>query len=103
MQQPGLRAPSREGWKRDIVRQLKHRDQNQHAMFTDLIRFYTQLLDKTSLAKGILSRSARHPSADSSSITTLLHRNNQLKKTTGEVRTHLSTSSVIQVHAPVLA
>ncbi|KAE8294808.1 Autophagy-related protein 16-1 APG16-like 1 [Larimichthys crocea] len=85
MQQPGLRAPSREGWKRDIVRQLKHRDQNQHAMFTDLIRFYTQLLDKTSLAKGILSRSARRPSADSSSIMTLLHRNNQLKKTTGEL------------------
>ncbi|KAE8294809.1 Autophagy-related protein 16-2 APG16-like 2 [Larimichthys crocea] len=85
MQQPGLRAPSREGWKRDIVRQLKHRDQNQHAMFTDLIRFYTQLLDKTSLAKGILSRSARRPSADGSSIMTLLHRNNQLKKTTGEL------------------
>ncbi|KAG8001708.1 Autophagy-related protein 16-2 [Nibea albiflora] len=144
----GKERGGRDGWKRDIVRQLKHRDQNQHAMFTDLIRFSfhnkrspqevmmlesgvddeassrqkkfwfwvslrdldtasqsaceqretssrspvvsvspgdTHLLDKTSLAKGILSCSARRPSADSSSITTLLHRNNQLKKTTGEL------------------
>lgn len=32
---------SAETWKRDIVRQLKRRDLNQHAMFQDLIRFCT--------------------------------------------------------------
>ncbi|XP_041653945.1 protein Atg16l2-like isoform X2 [Cheilinus undulatus] len=75
------------GWKRDIIRQLKHRDRSQHAMFTDLIRFYTQLLEKSSLAKGILSCSSRRPSSDSSSssLSSLLHQNNQLKKTTGEL------------------
>ncbi|XP_022594305.1 autophagy-related protein 16-2-like isoform X1 [Seriola dumerili] len=75
-----------ETWKRDIVRQLKNRDLSQHVMFQDLIRFYTQLLEKTSLAKGILSCSVRHPSStSSSSISSMLHQNNQLKKTTGEL------------------
>lgn len=83
---PGGGGRSAETWKRDIVSQLKHRDLSQHAMFQDLIRFYTQLLDKTSLAKGILSCSVRRPSPDrSSSISSLLHHNNQLKKTTGEL------------------
>nr|XP_020442164.1 autophagy-related protein 16-2-like isoform X2 [Monopterus albus] len=55
-------------------------------MFQDLIRFYTQLLEKTSLATGILSCSARRPSSDSSGcISALLHQNDQLKKTTGEL------------------
>ncbi|KAG7225930.1 hypothetical protein INR49_018531, partial [Caranx melampygus] len=95
----GRSAP--ETWKRDIVRQLKHRDLSQHIMFQDLIRFcttdkyqficlntqhYTRLLEKTSLAKGILSCSVRRPSPDSSSsISSLLHQNTQLKKTTGEL------------------
>ncbi|XP_030008251.1 ATG16 autophagy related 16-like 2 isoform X2 [Sphaeramia orbicularis] len=75
-----------ETWKRDIVRQLKHRDRNQHAMFQDLIRLYSRLLEKTSLTKGLLSSSSRHPSSDSSrSISSLVHQNNQLKKTTGEL------------------
>lgn len=34
-----VRSP--ESWKRDIVRQLKRRDRNQHAMFRDVIRFCT--------------------------------------------------------------
>ncbi|XP_070827402.1 protein Atg16l2 isoform X2 [Chaetodon trifascialis] len=83
---PGGGGRSAETWKRDIVRQLKHRDLSQHAMYQDLIRFYTQLLEKTSLAKGILSCSIRRPSSDSSaSISSLLQRNDQLKKTTGEL------------------
>ncbi|XP_044057438.1 protein Atg16l2 isoform X3 [Siniperca chuatsi] len=83
---PGGGGRSAETWKRDIVSQLKHRDLSQHAMFQDLIRFYTQLLEKTSLAKGILSSSARRPSCDSSSsVSSLLHQNKQLKKTTGEL------------------
>ena len=32
---------SAESWKKDIVRQLKHRDLSQHAKFQDLIRFCT--------------------------------------------------------------
>ncbi|KAM8768560.1 ATG16 autophagy related 16-like 2 [Acanthopagrus schlegelii] len=83
---PGGGGRSAESWKKDIVRQLKHRDRSQHTMFQDLIRFYTQLLEKTSLAKGILSCSVRHPSSDSSSsVSSLLQRNSQLKKTTGEL------------------
>uniref|UniRef100_UPI0037E74802 protein Atg16l2-like isoform X2 n=1 Tax=Semicossyphus pulcher TaxID=241346 RepID=UPI0037E74802 len=83
---PGSGGKSAETWKRDIVRQLKHRDRSQHAMFQDLIRFYSQLLEKSSLAKGILSCSARCPSSDSSSsLSSLLHQNNQLKQTTGEL------------------
>ncbi|XP_026154764.1 ATG16 autophagy related 16-like 2 isoform X2 [Mastacembelus armatus] len=79
-------AGSAETWKRHIVRQLQNRDRNQHTKFQDLIRFYTQLLEKTSLAKGILSCSTRHtPSDNGSSISALLHQNNQLRKTTGEL------------------
>ncbi|KAM7412396.1 hypothetical protein PAMA_019994 [Pampus argenteus] len=73
-------------WKRHIIRELKHRDVTQHDMFRDLIRFYTQLLQKTSLTKGMLSCSVRQPSCgSSSSISSLLLRNDQLKKTTGEL------------------
>ncbi|XP_070685984.1 protein Atg16l2-like isoform X2 [Pempheris klunzingeri] len=74
---------SAETWKRHIVRQLKHRDLNQHHLFQDLIRFYSQLLEKSSLAKGMLSCSARRPSCDS--ISSLLHQNNLLRTTTGEL------------------
>ncbi|XP_037630689.1 protein Atg16l2 isoform X1 [Sebastes umbrosus] len=83
---PGRGGRSAETWKRHIMGQLKHRDLNQHARFQDLIRFYTRLLDKTSLTKGLLSCSVRRPSSDSScSLSSLLHHNNQLKKTTGEL------------------
>ncbi len=40
---PGGGGKPAENWKRDIVRQLKHRDVRQHAMFQDLIRFCTTL------------------------------------------------------------
>ncbi|XP_059187982.1 protein Atg16l2 isoform X2 [Centropristis striata] len=84
-----VQAPGRglgEDWKRHIVGQLKHRDLSQHAQFQDLIRFYTRLLEKTSLTKGILSCSLSRPSFDSScSISSLLHQKKQLKKTTGEL------------------
>ncbi|XP_028276052.1 ATG16 autophagy related 16-like 2 [Parambassis ranga] len=77
---------SADSWKRHIIRQLKHRDASQHAMFQDLIRFYTQLLEKTSLAKGILSGRRPGPSADrAGSLSSLLQQNSQLKKTTGEL------------------
>ncbi|KAM6931553.1 ATG16 autophagy related 16-like 2 isoform 2-T2 [Lycodopsis pacificus] len=72
-------------WRRHIVGQLKHRDLNQHHRFQDLIRFYIRLLEKTSLAKGILSCSTRRRSSDRSSVSSLLHQNNDLKKTTGEL------------------
>lgn len=38
---PGGGGRSAESWKKDIVRQLKHRDRSQHTMFQDLIRFCT--------------------------------------------------------------
>ncbi|XP_039633191.1 protein Atg16l2 isoform X1 [Perca fluviatilis] len=75
----GGRSASETRWRRHIVGQLKHRDLSQHAKFQDLIRFYTQLLEKSSLTKGLLSRSARRPSADSSCSVS------SLKKTTGEL------------------
>lgn len=34
----------RETWKSHIIRQLKHRDQNQRARFQDLIRYCTRKL-----------------------------------------------------------
>ncbi|XP_075932560.1 ATG16 autophagy related 16-like 2 isoform X3 [Anarhichas minor] len=74
-----------ETWRRHIVGQLKHRDLNQHHRFQDLIRFYIRLLEKTSLTKGILSCSVRCLSSDRSSVSSLLHQNNNLKKTTGEL------------------
>ncbi|XP_029026203.2 protein Atg16l2-like isoform X2 [Betta splendens] len=75
---------SSESWKRHVVRQLKNRDRNQH-MFQDLICFYTRLLEKNSLAKGIISSCTRRPSDSSSSVSSLLQQNDQLKKTTGEL------------------
>ncbi|XP_037533600.1 protein Atg16l2 [Nematolebias whitei] len=70
-------------WRGHIVRQLKHRDRSQNAMFQDLIRFYTQLLEKTSLTKGRLSRC---PSTyGGASLSSLLQQNSELKKTTGEL------------------
>ncbi|XP_028428459.1 autophagy-related protein 16-2, partial [Perca flavescens] len=75
----GGRSASETRWRRHIVGQLKHRDLSQHAKFQDLIRFYTQLLEKSSLTKGLLSRSTRRPSADSRCSVS------SLKKTTGEL------------------
>ncbi|XP_078140214.1 ATG16 autophagy related 16-like 2 isoform X2 [Centroberyx gerrardi] len=72
-------------WKPHIVRQLKLRDQAQHAGFQDLIRFYTRLLEKTSMASGILGSASRLPSADCSSSVSSLLSQNELKKTTGEL------------------
>ncbi|XP_031166334.1 autophagy-related protein 16-2-like isoform X2 [Sander lucioperca] len=75
----GGRSASETRWRRHIVGQLKHRDLSQHAKFQDLIRFYTQLLEKSSLTKGLLNHSSRCPSADSSCSVS------SLKKTTGEL------------------
>uniref|UniRef100_A0A667X539 Uncharacterized protein n=1 Tax=Myripristis murdjan TaxID=586833 RepID=A0A667X539_9TELE len=36
------RGPPGDAWKRHIIRQLKRRDQRQHAMFQDLIRVCTE-------------------------------------------------------------
>ncbi|XP_068174217.1 protein Atg16l2-like isoform X2 [Antennarius striatus] len=75
-----------ETWKRHIVRQLKNRDLIQYATFRDLIGFYTRLLEKTSLTKGVMGGSIRSPSYDGSgSISHLLHMNDQLKKSMGEL------------------
>ncbi|XP_063349850.1 protein Atg16l2 isoform X3 [Pelmatolapia mariae] len=82
---PGAGGRSAESWKGHIIRELKHRDLSQHAMFQDLIRFYTQLLEKTSLTKGLLSSSARRPPAGSTPLSSLLQQSIQLKKTTGEL------------------
>lgn len=38
---PGAGGRSEESWKGHIIRELKHRDLSQHAMFQDLIRFCT--------------------------------------------------------------
>ncbi|XP_029922320.1 ATG16 autophagy related 16-like 2 [Myripristis murdjan] len=83
---PQSRGPPGDAWKRHIIRQLKRRDQRQHAMFQDLIRVYTHLLEKTTMAKGILGCTVRPPSADrSGSMSVLLSQNNELKKITGEL------------------
>ncbi|KAM4567110.1 ATG16 autophagy related 16-like 2 isoform 2-T2 [Odontesthes bonariensis] len=68
-----------EPWRGHIVRQLRNRDLRQSAMFQDLIRFYTQLLEKTSLTKRILSSSGRRPPAEAAVSLS------RLKKTTGEL------------------
>ncbi|XP_024132663.1 protein Atg16l2 isoform X2 [Oryzias melastigma] len=73
-----------EVWKRHVVRQLKHRDRTQSSMFQDLTRFYTRVLEKTSLTKGILSGSARFPSADGTALSLQQH-NFRLRKITGEL------------------
>lgn len=57
----------------------------QSAMFQDLIRFYTLLLEKTSLTKGILSSAGRPPPEGGSSRPSLEQQNSDLKKTTGEL------------------
>ncbi|XP_035477801.1 protein Atg16l2 isoform X3 [Scophthalmus maximus] len=82
---PGGGGRSPDTWKRHIVRQLQHRDRDQHVMFQDLIRVYTRLLDKSILTNGILSCSVRRPFSGSGSVSSLLHQNDQLKKTTGEL------------------
>ncbi|KAM8905058.1 ATG16 autophagy related 16-like 2 isoform 2-T2 [Spinachia spinachia] len=75
-----------ETWKRHIVGQLKHRDRSQHDRYQELIRFYTRLLEKTRLTKGILSGSLRRPSSGGCcSVSTLLEQTDQLKKTAGEL------------------
>ncbi|XP_037830375.1 protein Atg16l2 [Kryptolebias marmoratus] len=80
-QRSGRSAETR--WRGHIVRQLKHRDRSQNAMFQDLIRFYTQLLEKTNLTKRLLSR--RPSAGGGASLSSLLQQNCQLKKTTGEL------------------
>ncbi|XP_034024762.1 autophagy-related protein 16-2-like [Thalassophryne amazonica] len=80
---------TREGWKRHIVRQLKNRDQNQNDVFQDLIRLYSRLLERTSLAK-ILLGPERRPSAERC-------HDDELEQTTGEV-THTHTPR--HTHAP---
>ncbi|XP_035772502.1 protein Atg16l2-like isoform X2 [Neolamprologus brichardi] len=82
---PGAGGRSKESWKGHIIRELKHRDLSQHAMFQDLIRFYTQLLEKTSLTKRLLSSAARRPPAGGAPLSSLLQQSIQLKKTTGEL------------------
>ncbi|XP_034459507.1 autophagy-related protein 16-2-like isoform X2 [Hippoglossus hippoglossus] len=79
---PGGDGGSGDTWRRHIVRQLKNRDRNQSDSFQDLIHFYSRLLDKSSLTNGILSR---RPCTDSSSVSSLLNQNDQLKNTTGEL------------------
>ncbi|XP_062241779.1 protein Atg16l2-like isoform X1 [Platichthys flesus] len=80
--QPGGHGGSGDTWRRHIVRQLKNRDRNQSDSFQDLIHFYSRLLDKSSWTNGILSR---RPFTESSSVSSLLNQNDQLKKTTGEL------------------
>ncbi|XP_039899234.1 beta-arrestin-1 isoform X2 [Simochromis diagramma] len=82
---PGAGGRSDESWKGHIIRELKHRDLSQHAMFQDLIRFYTQLLEKTSLTKGLLSSAARRPPAGGAPLSSPQQQSIQLKKTTGEL------------------
>ncbi|KAM4627927.1 ATG16 autophagy related 16-like 2 isoform 1-T1 [Polymixia lowei] len=74
-------------WKRHIIRQLKHRDKSQHAMFQDVIRLYTSLLEKTTITKGILGCAVRLPLAEwtSDSMSSLLSQSKELQKTTGEL------------------
>uniref|UniRef100_A0A1A8EKB8 Autophagy related 16-like 2 n=1 Tax=Nothobranchius korthausae TaxID=1143690 RepID=A0A1A8EKB8_9TELE len=77
---------STETWRSHILRQLKHRDLSQTSMFQDLIRFYTQLLEKTSLTKAVLSSSNRRDGADSSSsLSSLQEQTTWMKKSTGEL------------------
>ncbi|XP_069390926.1 protein Atg16l2-like isoform X2 [Paralichthys olivaceus] len=82
---PGGHGGSGDTWRRHIVSQLKNRDRNQSDSFQDLIRFYSRLLDKSSLTNGILSCSVRRPCSDSSPVSSLLNQNDHLKKTTGEL------------------
>ncbi|KAJ7990117.1 hypothetical protein DPEC_G00296990 [Dallia pectoralis] len=78
-----------DSWKRHIIRQLKHRDKCDKWMFQDVIRAYISLLERTSqqalITKGILGSGSRHTASSSDSLTTLASKNDDLKKTTGEL------------------
>ncbi|XP_076002156.1 ATG16 autophagy related 16-like 2 [Genypterus blacodes] len=83
---PAPREPARVrgGWKQHIARQLKHRDQRQHALFQGLISIYTNLMEKTTLTKRFSICAVRPLEADCSSDS-LRCESDQLKKTTGEL------------------
>ncbi|XP_023817783.1 autophagy-related protein 16-2 isoform X2 [Oryzias latipes] len=81
---PGGARRIAEPWRRHVIRQLRHRDRTQSSMFQDLIRLYTQILEKTSLTKGMLSGPARRPSADTS-LSFLQQQNIRFQKITGEL------------------
>uniref|UniRef100_A0A1A7XYG8 Autophagy related 16-like 2 n=1 Tax=Iconisemion striatum TaxID=60296 RepID=A0A1A7XYG8_9TELE len=83
---PDLSSRSVETWRSHIIQQLKHRDISQTTRFQDLIRFYTQVLEKTSLTKSVLSSSNRRDCADSSSsLSSLQEQTTRVKKITGEL------------------
>ncbi|XP_072256255.1 protein Atg16l2 isoform X2 [Pyxicephalus adspersus] len=73
MQRPGGDSETR--WKRHIVRQLCHRDLQQHAAFRDLVQSYNKLLEKSVFLKDLtekiqtepLNHAARSPSSASHS------------------------------------
>ncbi|XP_056468350.1 uncharacterized protein LOC130406694 [Gadus chalcogrammus] len=73
-----VKPPSGGRWKVDVIRQLKRRDQRQHEAFSDLIRHYSRMLEKSSISAGFL-RTARVPSGPES-----LSQNDRLKTMTGE-------------------
>lgn len=95
---------SPDGWKRDIVRQLERRDRNQHAMFRDVIRLYSELLERTSLTTGILSCSSRRPSCDGASISSLRTATGQLACRVLELQQQIEIKEceVEQQHARLL-
>ncbi|CAL8332361.1 unnamed protein product [Boreogadus saida] len=74
-----VKPPSGGRWKVDVSRQLKRRDQRQHEAFSDLIRHYSRMLEKSSISAGFL-RTARVPSGPES-----LSQNDRLKTMTGEL------------------
>ncbi|CAB1349339.1 unnamed protein product [Coregonus sp. 'balchen'] len=78
-----------DSWKRHVIRQLKHRDKYQKAMFQDVIRSYINLLEKSNqraiITKGILGSGSRYPASSNDSLTSLISKNDDLKKTTGEL------------------
>ncbi|XP_019903436.1 autophagy-related protein 16-2 isoform X2 [Esox lucius] len=78
-----------DSWKRDIIRQLKHRDKSQKSMFQDVIRSYISLLERTNqqalITKGILGSGSRHLASSSDSLPSLISKNDDLKKITGEL------------------
>ncbi|XP_070983413.1 protein Atg16l2 isoform X2 [Oncorhynchus clarkii lewisi] len=78
-----------DSWKRHIIRQLKHRDKYQKAMFQDVILAYINLLERSNqralITKGILGSGSRYPASSNDSLTSLISKNDNLKKTTGEL------------------
>ncbi|XP_031651429.1 ATG16 autophagy related 16-like 2 isoform X2 [Oncorhynchus kisutch] len=78
-----------DSWKRHIIRQLKHRDKYQKAMFQDVILAYINLLERSNqralITKGILGSGSRYPASSNDSLTSLISKNDDLKKTTGEL------------------